>query len=185
VFDVANAVLDGTDAVMLSAETAAGAYPVETVQAMRRVIVGAEKHPLAHRSKHRMDEQFQRIDESIAMAAMYTANHLHGVKAIICMTESGDTPRLMSRIRSHLPIYAFSRNPRTQNRVALFRGVQTIPFDSDSYPIAEVNGRAVDELLRRGVVVEGDHVLISRGDHANAQGGTNCLRVIRVGDSIC
>ena len=185
VFDVANAVLDGTDAVMLSAETAAGAYPVETVLAMRRVIIGAEKHPLAHRSKHRMDEQFHRIDESIAMAAMYTANHLHGVKAIICMTESGDTPRLMSRIRSHLPIYAFSRNPRTQNRVALFRGVQTIPFDSDSYPIAEVNGRAVDELLRRGVVVEGDHVLISRGDHANAQGGTNCLRVIRVGDSIC
>jgi pyruvate kinase len=185
VFDVANAVLDGTDAVMLSAETAAGAYPVETVQAMRRVIIGAEKHPLAHRSKHRMDEVFHRIDESIAMAAMYTANHLHGVKAIICMTESGDTPRLMSRIRSHLPIYAFSRNLRTQNRVALFRGVQTIPFDSDSFPLAEVNGRAVDELLRRGVVVEGDHVLISRGDHSHAQGGTNCLRVIRVGDSIC
>ncbi|MDX1366543.1 pyruvate kinase [Pseudomonas sp.] len=185
VFDVANAVLDGTDAVMLSAETAAGAYPVETVEAMCRVIVGAEKHPLAHRSKHRMDEVFHKIDESIAMSAMYAANHLHGVKAIICMTESGDTPRLMSRIRSHLPIYAFSRNPRAQNRVALFRGVQTIPFDSDSYPIAEVNGRAVDELLRRGVVAEGDHVLISRGDHANAQGGTNCLRVIRVGDRIC
>ncbi|MFZ3202296.1 MAG: pyruvate kinase [Pseudomonas sp.] len=185
VFDVANAVLDGTDAVMLSAETAAGAYPVETVEAMCRVIVGAEKHPLAHRSKHRMDEVFHKIDESIAMSAMYAANHLHGVKAIICMTESGDTPRLMSRIRSHLPIYAFSRNPRTQSRVALFRGVQTIPFDSDSYPIAEVNGRAVDELLRCGVVVEGDHVLISRGDHANAQGGTNCLRVIRVGDRIC
>ncbi|NQD94115.1 pyruvate kinase, partial [Pseudomonas sp. CrR25] len=185
VFDVANAVLDGTDAVMLSAETAAGAYPIETVQAMRRVIVGAEKHPQTHRSKHRVDEQFHKIDESIAMAAMYAANHLHGVKAIICMTESGDTPRLMSRIRSHLPIYAFSRNPRTQHRVALFRGVQTIPFDSDSFPIAEVNARAVDELLRRGVVAAGDHVLISRGDHANAQGGTNCLRVIRVGDSVC
>ena len=185
VFDVANAVLDGTDAVMLSAETAAGAYPIETVQAMRRVIVGAEKHPQTHRSKHRVDEVFHKIDESIAMAAMYAANHLHGVKAIICMTESGDTPRLMSRIRSHLPIYAFSRNPRTQHRVALFRGVQTIPFDSDSFPIAEVNSRAVDELLRRGVVAAGDHVLISRGDHANAQGGTNCLRVIRVGDSIC
>ena len=185
VFDVANAVLDGTDAVMLSAETAAGAYPIETVEAMRRVIVGAEKHPQTHRSKHRVDEVFHKIDESIAMAAMYAANHLHGVKAIICMTESGDTPRLMSRIRSHLPIYAFSRNPRTQHRVALFRGVQTIPFDSDSFPIAEVNARAVDELLRRGVVVAGDHVLISRGDHANAQGGTNCLRVIRVGDSIC
>ncbi|UTW07558.1 pyruvate kinase [Pseudomonas benzenivorans] len=185
VFDVANAVLDGTDAVMLSAETAAGAYPIETVEAMRRVIVGAEKHPQTHRSKHRMDEVFHKIDESIAMAAMYAANHLHGVKAIICMTESGDTPRLMSRIRSHLPIYAFSRNPRTQNRVALFRGVQTIPFDCDSFPVDEVNARAVDELLRRGVVEAGDHLLISRGDHANAQGGTNCLRVIRVGDPIC
>ena len=184
VFDVANAVLDGTDAVMLSAETAAGAYPIETVEAMRRVIVGAEKHPQAHRSRHRMDDVFHKIDESIAMAAMYAANHLHGVKAIICMTESGDTPRLMSRIRSHLPIYAFSRNPRTQHRVALFRGVQTIPFDSDSFPVDEVNSRAVDELLRRGVVADGDHVLISRGDYANAQGGTNCLRVIRVGDRI-
>mgnify|MGYP000153251272 FL=1 len=170
---------------MRLAETAAGAYPVETVQAMRRVIVGAEKHPHTHRSKHRMDEQFHKIDESIAMAAMYAANHLHGVRAIICMTESGDTPRLMSRIRSHLPIYAFSRNPRTQSRVALFRGVQTVPFDCDAYPIGEVNGRAVEELVRRGVVAEGDHVLISRGDHANAQGGTNCLRVIRVGDAVC
>lgn len=185
VFDVANAVLDGTDAVMLSAETAAGDYPIETVQAMQRVIIGAEKHPLAHRSKHRMDEVFHKIDESIAMSAMYAANHLHRVKAIICMTESGDTPRLMSRIRSHLPIYAFSRNPRTQNRVALFRGVQTIPFDSDAWPITEINSRAVDELVRRGVVVDGDHVLITRGDHASAQGGTNCLRVVRVGDSIC
>uniref|UniRef100_UPI0035567F2B pyruvate kinase n=1 Tax=Pandoraea sputorum TaxID=93222 RepID=UPI0035567F2B len=101
-------VLDGTDAVMLSAETAAGAYPVETVDAMHRVIMGAEKHPLAHRSKHRVDEVFHKIDESVAMSAMYAANPLHGVKAIICMTESGDTPRLMSRIRSHLPIFAFS-----------------------------------------------------------------------------
>lgn len=184
VFDVANAVLDGTDAVMLSAETAAGAYPIETVQAMHRVIVGAEKHPQANRSKHRVTEVFHRIDESIAMAAMYAANHLHGVKAIICMTESGDTPRLMSRIRSHLPIYAFSRNLRTQNRVSLFRGVQTVPFDSEALPNAEVNSRAVDELLQRGVVQNGDHVLISRGDYANAQGGTNCLRVVRVGDTI-
>ncbi|MDV7214220.1 pyruvate kinase, partial [Azotobacter beijerinckii] len=105
VFDVANAVLDGTDAVMLSAETAAGAYPVETVEAMGRVILGAEKHPLAHRSKHRMDQVFHKIDETIALSTMYAANHLEGVKAIICLTESGDTPRLMSRIRSHLPIY--------------------------------------------------------------------------------
>ncbi|MNP26764.1 Pyruvate kinase II [compost metagenome] len=91
----------------------------------------------------------------------------------------------MSRIRSHLPIYAFSRNGRTQHRVALFRGVQTIPFDSNAFAIAEINSHAVEELVRRGVVVQGDHVLISRGDHAGAQGGTNCLRVIRVGDRVC
>ncbi|MCP2072871.1 UNVERIFIED_ORG: pyruvate kinase [Pseudomonas lini] len=184
VFDVANAVLDGTDAVMLSAETAAGAYPIETVQAMNRVILGAEKHHLAHRSKHRVDEVFHKVDESIAMSAMYAANHLHGVKAIICMTESGDTPRLMSRIRSHLPIFAFSRNTRTQNRVSLFRGVNTVPFDSDAFPHEEVNRRAVQELLDRGIVAEGDHVLITKGDYSNAQGGTNSLRVVRVGDAI-
>lgn len=184
VFDVANAVLDGTDAVMLSAETAAGAYPVETVQAMHRVIIGAEKHPQAHRSKHRVDEVFYKIDESIAMSAMYAANHLHGVKAIICMTESGDTPRLMSRIRSHLPIFAFSHNSRTQNRVTLFRGVKTIPFDAHLIPNDEVNRRAVEELVKRKVVSDGDHVLITKGDYANAQGGTNSLRVVRVGDVI-
>jgi pyruvate kinase len=184
VFDVANAVLDGTDAVMLSAETAAGAFPIETVLAMHRVIIGAEKHPLAHRSKHRVDEVFSKIDESIAMSAMYAANHLEGVKAIICMTESGDTPRLMSRIRSHLPIFAFSRNTRTQNRVALFRGVNTIPFDSAAFPNDEVNHRAVNELVHRGVLQDGDHVLITKGDYANAQGGTNSLRVVRVGETI-
>lgn len=184
VFDVANAVLDGTDAVMLSAETAAGAYPVETVEAMHRVIIGAEKHPQAQRSKHRVYEVFHNIDESIAMSAMYAANHLHGVKAIICMTESGNTPRLMSRIRSHLPIFAFSRNVRTQNRVAMFRGVTTIPFDTELMPNEEVNRRAVEELVRRRVVCEGDHVLITKGDYANAQGGTNTLRVIRVGSEI-
>lgn len=181
VFDVANAVLDGTDAVMLSAD---GAYPIETVEAMHRIIIGAEKHPQSHRSKHRVDQVFHKIDESIAMSAMYAANHLHGVKAIICMTESGDTPRLMSRIRSHLPIFAFSRNLATQNRVTLFRGVTTIPFDSDDFDPELVNEKAVAELTRRGVVKAGDHVLITKGDYANAQGGTNSLRVVCVGEAI-
>jgi pyruvate kinase len=185
VFDVANAVLDGTDAVMLSAETAAGCYPIETVEAMHRIIIGAEKHPQSHQSKHRVDQVFHKIDESVAMSAMYAANHLHGVKAIICMTESGDTPRLMSRIRSHLPIFAFSRNVATQNRVTLFRGVTTIPFDSDDYRPEHVNEHAVAELVRRGVVHPGDNVLITKGDHANAQGGTNSLRVVCVGETIC
>ncbi len=184
VFDVANAVLDGTDAVMLSAETAAGSYPIETVEAMSRVILGAEKHPQAHTSKHRVNESFEQIDESIAMAAMYTANHLDGIKAIICMTESGDTPLLMSRIRSDQPIYAFSRNLRTQNRVALFRGVKTVPFDSATMPNEDVNQRAVDELLAREVVADGDLVIITKGDYVNAHGGTNTMKVVRVGQRI-
>jgi pyruvate kinase len=184
VFDVANAVLDGTDAVMLSAETATGAYPIQTVEAMARVILGAEKHPQAHTSKHRLRESFEHVDEGIALSAMYTANHLAGVKAIICMTESGATPLLMSRIRSKQPIYAFSRHPRTQNRVSLFRGVKTVPFDNEQIPPAEVNQRAVDELKQRGVVEDGDLVIITKGDYVNALGGTNTLKVVRVGQTI-
>lgn len=184
VIDVANAVLDGTDAVMLSAETAAGDYPIETIEAMKRVILGAEKHPQAHRSNHRVNEVFEQIDESTAMAAMYTANHLKGVKAIICMTESGDTPLLMSRIRSQLPIFAFSPHTRTQNRVALFRGVKTVPFDSDQLPNEEVNRLATEALKQRGVVEEGDLVIITKGDYVKAHGGTNTLKVVRIGQEI-
>lgn len=184
VFDVANAVLDGTDAVMLSAETAAGEYPVETVEAMVRVIIGAERNRMSQVSKHRMDETFERIDESIAMAAMYTANHLKGVKAIISMTESGATPLLMSRIRSGLPIFAYSCHPKTQTRVALYRGVKTIPFDSAEMAHASVNQVAVQKLVDRGDVVEGDLVLITKGDYVNAQGGTNTLKIVRVGATI-
>lgn len=184
VFDVANAVLDGTDAVMLSAETATGAYPVQTVQAMVRVINGAERHPQAQRSRHRMDEVFQRIDETIALSAMYAANHLHGVKAIISLTESGDTPRLMSRIRSHLPIYACSGNSRTQHRVALFRGVQPLPFNTEQMSLEELSRRVVAALLERRVVSHGDYVLITRGDHAHDQGGTNTLRIVQVDDVV-
>jgi pyruvate kinase len=184
VFDVANAVLDGTDAVMLSAETAAGEFPIETVEAMSRVIIGAEKNRQSQVSKHRMNERFHKIDESIALAAMYTANHLEGVTAIISMTESGATPLLMSRIRSGLPIFAFSKNPKTQTRVSLYRGVKTVPFDSEAVPNEEINQRAVEELQRRKVVKEGDIVLITKGDYVNAQGGTNTMKIVRVGPNI-
>jgi len=184
VFDVANAVLDGTDAVMLSAETAAGDFPVETVQAMARVILGAEQHPQIQTSRHRLNEEFTHIDESIALSAMYTANHLEGVKAIICMTETGNTPLLMSRISSSLPIFAFSPRCRTQNRVAMYRGVNTIPFNTQDMVNAKINQSAVQALEKRGVVKEGDLVIITKGDYVNVHGGTNTMKIVRVGQDL-
>ena len=184
VSDVANAALDYTDAVMLSAESAAGDYPVEAVKAMARVCVGAEKHPTSQKSGHRMGLTFERCDESIALAAMYTANHFPGVKAIIALTESGYTPLIMSRIRSAVPIFAYSPHRATQARASLFRGVQTIPFDAAALPPEQVSQAAVDELLKRGVVQPGDWVIMSKGDSYDTIGGTNTLKVLHVGESL-
>lgn len=184
VSDVANAVMDYTDAVMLSAETAVGDYPKEAVEAMVRICLGAERHPSMHQSKHRIHESMERIDEAIALSAMYAANHLQGVSAIICMTETGSTPRLMSRIKSSLPIFALSGHHSTQHRVVLFRGVQTIPFDSSTIANEHTNAAAVEQLLQQGVVQNGDLVVITKGDYANAQGGTNSMKIVRVGNDI-
>ena len=128
VFDVANAVLDGTDAVMLSAETAVGKYPDKAITAMDRICREAEKQPQARVSTHRIEEEFERTDEAIAMAAMYTANHLN-VKAIGALTESGSTPLWMSRISSDIPIYALTRQVETRRKVTLYRGVQPVSFN--------------------------------------------------------
>lgn len=185
VSDVANAVMDYTDAVMLSAETAVGDYPLEAVESMVRVCVGAERHPSMHQSQHRIHQDMVQIDESIALSAMYAANHLQGVSAIICLTETGSTPRLMSRIKSSLPIFAFSRNHSTQHRVVLYRGVQTIPFDSLELANEHVNALAVEKLKDHGVVADGDLLIITKGDYANAQGGTNSMKIVRVGTEIC
>ena len=184
VFDVANAVLDGTDAVMLSAETAAGDYPVETVTAMARVIEGAERHPLVQRSKHRIDQSFARIDESLALAAMYVANHLKGVKAVICMTETGFAPLIMSRITSSLPIYAMAEKLGTCEITALYKGVVPVPFPASTMDPKQINHLAVETLRSHNVVEDGDLVLITKGDFVNVQGGTNTLKVVRVGDVI-
>lgn len=184
VSDVANAVMDYTDAVMLSAETAVGDYPKEAVEAMVRICLGAEKQPSMHQSKHRIHESMERVDEAIALSAMYAANHLEGVTAIICLTETGATPLLMSRIKSSLPIFALSRHHSTQHKVVLYRGVQTVPFDSEMIPNEEINARAVDELVERGVVKEGDLVVVTKGDYVNAQGGTNTMKIVRVGSTI-
>ncbi|WP_111496595.1 pyruvate kinase [Marinobacter bohaiensis] len=184
VSDVANAVMDYTDAVMLSAETAVGDYPKEAVESMVRICLGAEKQPSMHQSKHRIHESMERVDEAIALSAMYAANHLEGVTAIICLTETGATPLLMSRIKSSLPIFALSRHHSTQHKVALYRGVQTVPFDSKPMPNEEINARAVEELIERGVVRDGDLVVMTKGDYVNAQGGTNTMKILRVGSTI-
>ena len=184
VSDVANAVMDGTDAVMLSAETAVGDFPAQTVETMARVCLGAEQHRNAYKSSHRVDISVHSIDESVALSAMYAANHLDGVKAIICMTQSGQTPLLMSRIRSGIPIFAFTPEAETQRRVCLYRGVITHPFDSDVLENSEVNHIAVEQLKALGVVKDGDIVLITKGDYVKAHGGTNTLKVVRVGNQI-
>lgn len=179
VFDVANAVLDGTDAVMLSAETAAGSFPVETVEAMVRIILGAEKHPTASADTYRIDEAFGGVDESVALAAMFTANHLPEVKAIIAFTESGSTPRLMSRVGSQLPIFAFSRHVNTQRKVALYRGVHPVAFDTEAVPTNDDFARAIELLKSKQLLAVGDLVIVSCGD-TNQLGGTNSMKILRV-----
>jgi len=180
VSDVANAVLDHTDAVMLSAESASGQFPVEAVQAMARVCLGAEKHPTTTQSHHRLGEVFSRCDETIALSAMYAANHFPGIKAIISLTESGHTPLIMSRIRSGVPIYCYTQHESTQNRAALFRGVYTVPFNAAVHDPSIVSQLAIDALKRRGKVQTGDWVILTKGDFYQNSGGTNGMKILRV-----
>ncbi len=180
VSDVANAVLDYTDAVMLSAESASGHYPVQAVAAMDRVCLGAEKHPTSVQSGHRLHTTFSRCDETIALAAMYAANHFPGVRAIIALSKSGHTPLIMSRIRSSVPIYCFCSNDETQFRVSLFRGVYTVPFDPEAYSPADMGEAAIDELRKRGRVVTDDWVILTKGDFYGDSGGTNGMKLLRV-----
>jgi pyruvate kinase len=183
VFDVANAVLDGTDAVMLSAETAAGCYPVKAVQAMDRVCREAEKQSKVTRSHHRIDTVFGRVDEAIAMATMYTANHL-GVAAIAALTESGSTPKWMSRISSGIPIYALTGHVSTRRKVTLYRGVHPVSFDVVAHDSQKANEEIVEELQRRGAIRTGDLIIITKGDLNGVEGGTNVMKILRVGEHI-
>ncbi|MBR0573767.1 pyruvate kinase [Pasteurella atlantica] len=178
VMDVANAVLDGTDAVMLSGETAAGQYPAETVKAMAEVCVGAEKMPNVNNSKHRLDRTFDDSEEAVAMSAMYAANHMEGVSAIIALTSSGNTARLMSRISSGLPIFALSRNDKALSRCALYRGVTPVLFEEDSRTI-EGARKAIQLLKESGSLMSGDIVLLTHGDEQKT-GTTNTTRILTV-----
>lgn len=181
VFDVANAILDGTDAVMLSAETAAGQHPVEVVKSMTSICQGAEKHQLSRPAATNITQKLERFDETIARSAMYTANHLIGVKAIICLTESGSTPLWMSRIRSGLPIFALTRNERTMRRTALYRGVEPIFFDATQIDKNKLNSEVLAGLKARNLLQAGDLVILTRGASLGEDGGTNSMQVLCVG----
>jgi pyruvate kinase len=179
VSDVANAVMDGTDAVMLSAETASGRHPAKVVEAMAQIVVGAEKYEVEHtRARQRNSGLFAQSDEAIAAAVMYTASHMH-VKAIVALTESGSTALWMSRVRSDIPIYAFTRHESTRRRVTLYRGVYPVAYD------VEDRGEAVyfsifRLLLGQNLVWEGDHIILTKGELSGISGGTNSMQILRV-----
>jgi pyruvate kinase len=180
VSDVANAVLDGTDAVMLSAETAAGKYPVKAVQAMADVIRGAEKYQLgAPRGLVRVEDEFGNTEEAISRAVMYTANHMR-VRAIVALTESGHTPLWMSRIRADIPIYAFTRHEVTRRRVTLYRGVYAVPFDITDNRPQELYRAIFERLLGQGLVDVDDLVILTKGELSGVSGGTNSMQIVRV-----
>jgi pyruvate kinase len=180
VMDVSNAVLDGTDAVMLSAETAAGKYPVETVKAMAAVCIGAETHRSVNTSNHRVELTFSEISETIALSAMYAANHLDGVKAIISLTESGHTSKIMSRITSGLPIYSLSRHNKTLNKTAIYRGVYPVEFDSTSFNDEQLSSEVLSQVCERYDLNVDDKVIFTHGDQMETVGATNTLKILTV-----
>ena len=179
VFDVANSVLDGTDAVMLSGETAVGKYPAKTVKAMGRICEHAELQRLALVSDHRLDLVFGRVDEAIAMATMYTANHLK-MNAIASMTESGATVLWMSRISSGIPIYALTPRLETLSKVTLYRGVYPVRADFTDLAPMDVTLGVVDLLKSKNIVESGDRIVLTRGDDLGDQGGSNIMKIVSV-----
>ena len=178
VSDVANAVLDGTDAVMLSAETAAGKYPLETVKQMAAICLAAEEANDAELNLKTANKSFRRIDQSIAMGALFTAHHC-GAKAIVAMTDSGSTALWMSRFNMHMPIYALTSRLSTQRRMAMYRNVRPLLMDT-SYDRDTALADAESHLIRRGIVQSGDIYAITCGEPMGEPGGTNLLKICRV-----
>jgi pyruvate kinase len=179
VSDVANAVLDGTDAVMLSAETAAGRYPLQTVQEMSRVCAAAEAAEDLQLDADFSGRTYARIDQAIAMGALFTAYHL-GAKAIVALTDSGSTPLWMSRHRAHIPMYALTTQLATQRRMALYRNVRPLLIDAETDRDTAL-AQAEAQLKERGIVQAGDVYAITCGEPMGAPGGTNMLKICRVG----
>jgi pyruvate kinase len=179
VSDVANAVLDGSDAVMLSAETAAGSFPVQTVKSMARVCVEAEKSASITLDSDFLNRTFDRVDQSIAMASLFTARHLK-VKAIAALTESGSTALWMSRLNSGVPIYALTPAQVSRRRMSLYRDVTPVFFDYNSREREEVLREAQQRMVDEGIVSQGDLIIITIGDPVGQSGGTNTMKIVRV-----
>lgn len=181
VSDVANAVLDGTDAVMLSAETASGNFPVEVVEAMSRVCLEAEKSAEVSLDREVLNRVFTRIDQSIAMAAIWTAYHLK-VKAIASLTQTGSTALWMSRLNSGVPIYALTPEISARNQMTLYREVYPLLMSQTHLDRDVLLWEAEQILLDQGVVQYGDLIVLTIGEPIGASGGTNTLKIVRVGD---
>ncbi|MDX8399151.1 MAG: pyruvate kinase [Gallionellaceae bacterium] len=182
VSDVANAVLDGTDAVMLSAETAVGDYPVETIDAMVRICKQAEKELEGGEVDRRLEHnKFNRIDQSIAMSALYAASHFK-VKAIVALTQSGSTALWMSRLNAGVPIFALTPTEGTLSKVTLFSGVHPISFKPSSQDPRATLIDAENTLLSRGVVNDGDLIVMTIGEAIGESGHTNTMKIVRIGD---
>ena len=180
VLDVANAVIDGTDAVMLSAETASGTYPVKAVEAMVRICLGAERQFDRDTDYEAAPRNLERADQAIAMASMFLAEHIK-VRAILALTESGGTARFLSRFRSEAPIFGLSRHDGARRKMALMRDVFPVAFDSRGLPTREAARGAIKQLFELELLTEGDRVLITSGDHMEKHGTTNTLRLLQVG----
>jgi pyruvate kinase len=181
VLDVANSVFDGTDAVMLSAETAVGRHPDTVVEAMNRICLGAERHAQTRPDCEHLNVQFQRIDQAIAMAAMFMATNV-SVQAIVALTESGSTAQWLSRIRSAVPIFALSQLRDSRRRMALFRGVYPIAHDFPSANVEETLAGGIHLLFKQGYIKAGDRIILTMGENTGCEGGTNSLRMVQIGD---
>jgi pyruvate kinase len=181
VSDVANAVLDGTDAVMLSAETATGKYPVETVEHMALIALEAERAEDLQLEIDLFTKHFGRIDQAIAMGALFTAHHL-GCRAILALTESGSTALWMSRLEFGVPIYALTSQTSTRYRTTLFRGVFPLIKRYIGHDREELLAEAEDVLVRNAAVIDGDLIVLTVGEPIGKAGGTNTMKIVRVGE---
>ena len=180
VLDVANAVIDGTDAVMLSQESAAGSYPVKAVEAMARICLGAERQFDHDTDFEKAPRDLTRADQAIAMAAMFLSEHMK-VRAIVAMTDTGGTAKFLSRFRAPSQIYALSGFPAARRRMALMRDVTPVPFEYRGISAREATRFATKQLFDAGLLDIGDHIIVTNGDEMDRRGGTNTLRLLQIG----